>query len=79
MSTGFTPEVDLAALDTERTLSRRHARILRRDRAYVVREETSSRNGTFVNGQRIPAATDVELRDGDEVRFGLVKTTFRWH
>jgi hypothetical protein len=75
--TGFTPDVDLTTLDTERTLSRRHARLLRRGQTYFVREETSSRNGTFVNGQRIPAATDVELHDGDEVRFGLVKTIFR--
>jgi hypothetical protein len=75
--TGFTPQVDLSALDTERTLSRRHARILRRGQAYFVREDASSRNGTFVNGSRIDAATDVELHDGDEVRFGLVKTVFR--
>jgi hypothetical protein len=75
--TGFTPEIDLTALDVERTLSRRHARIIRRGQTYFVREETSSRNGTFVNGQRIDAATDVQLRDGDEVRFGLVKTVFR--
>jgi hypothetical protein len=77
-STGFTPQVDLTPHDTERTLSRKHARILRRGSTFVVREETSSRNGTFVNGQRISAGADVELRDGDEVRFGLVKTTFRW-
>jgi hypothetical protein len=75
--TGYTPEVDLSALDVERTLSRRHARIIRRGQTYFVREDTSSRNGTFVNGQRIDAAADVELHDGDEVRFGLVKTIFR--
>ena len=75
--TGFTPHVDLTTLDTERTLSRRHARILRRGQTYFVREDVASRNGTFVNGQRIDAATDVELHDGDEVRFGLVKTLFR--
>lgn len=75
--TGYTPEVDLTALDTERTLSRRHARIVRRGQTYFVREDTSSRNGSFVNGQRIEAATDVELHDGDEVRFGLVKLLFR--
>lgn len=77
-ATGFRPEVDLTPLDTERTLSRRHARIVKRDQAYYVREDTASRNGTFVNSQRIVAATDVELHDGDEVRFGLVKTIFRW-
>jgi CRP-like cAMP-binding protein len=78
-ASGMKPEVDLTPLDTERTLSRRHARIIRRGRTYFVREDTSSRNGTFVNGRRLDAGADVELRDGDEVRFGLVKTIFRWH
>ena len=78
-SSGMKPQIDLTAFDTERTLSRRHARIIRRGSTYFVREETSSRNGTFVNGRRIEAAADVELHDGDDVRFGLVKTIFRWH
>jgi pSer/pThr/pTyr-binding forkhead associated (FHA) protein len=76
-STGLTPEVDLTKLDTDRTIGRRHAKIVRRGGAYFV-QDASSRNGTFVNNQRIAAGTDIELRDGDEVRFGLVKTTFRW-
>ncbi|NKB17503.1 MAG: FHA domain-containing protein, partial [Pseudanabaena sp. CRU_2_10] len=46
--------------------------------AYVIRDSAGSRNGTFVNGRRLEGGIDVELRDGDEVRFGLVKTTFRW-
>jgi hypothetical protein len=78
-ASGMKPDVDLTPHDTERTLSRRHARIIRRGRTYYVREDTSSRNGTFVNGRRIDAGADVELRDGDELRFGLVKTIFRWH
>jgi hypothetical protein len=77
-STGHQPEVDLTPLDTERTLSRRHAKIVRREAAYFVREDTASRNGTFVNSRRLTAGHEVELHDGDEVRFGLVKTIFRW-
>ena len=41
--------------------------------------DLDSTNGTFVNGKRVEAGTDVTLHDGDEVRFGLVKTIFRWH
>ena len=78
-ASGLKPEIDLTPLDTERTLSRRHARIIKRGTAYFVREDTSSRNGTFVNGKRVNAATDIELHDGDELRFGLVTTIFRWH
>jgi CRP-like cAMP-binding protein len=78
-ASGLTPPVDLTPLDTERTLSRKHARILKRGDGYVVREDTASRNGTFVNGRRIDAGQDVALKDGDELRFGLVKTIFRWH
>jgi CRP-like cAMP-binding protein len=78
-ASGVKPPIDLTPFDTERTLSRRHARILKRGDGYVVREDTASRNGTFVNGRRIDAGVDVALKDGDELRFGLVKTIFRWH
>jgi CRP-like cAMP-binding protein len=78
-TSGVKPPIDLTPLDTERTLSRKHARILKRGDGYVVREDTASRNGTFVNGRRIEAGQDVALKDGDELRFGLVKTIFRWH
>jgi pSer/pThr/pTyr-binding forkhead associated (FHA) protein len=75
---GFVPEVDLSALDTKRTLSRRHARIIRRGTEAFVVEETSSRNGTFVNGERLAAGREVPLRSGDRVQFGLVKLVFQW-
>ena len=74
---GFTPDVDLTALDTERTLSRRHARVHWKDDGVYVREETAARNGTFVNGRRLGAGEEVKLQDTDRVRFGLVETVFR--
>ena len=77
-ASGFVPEVDLSALDGQRTLSRRHARIVRRGQAVVVREEKGTRNGTFVNGERLAAGQEVELRDGDQVQFGVVKLEFQW-
>ncbi len=76
-ATGFTPDVDLSQQDTKRTLSRRHAKIVRRDGDYYLREEIGTRNGTFVNGARIPTGTDIKLNEGDQVRFGLVDTVFQ--
>jgi len=77
-ATGFVPEVDLTTLDVKRALSRRHAKLVRRDGRFFVREEAGTRNGTFVNGTRIATGTEVELHDGDQVQFGFVKTVFQW-
>jgi len=74
--TGFSPEIDLSSLDAERTLSRRHAKIVRKDGDYFVREEVGAFNGTFVNGQRVQAGVDVRLTTGDRVRFGKIETIF---
>jgi hypothetical protein len=76
-ATGVTPEVDLTDFDAERSLSRQHARIVQQDGRFYVREEKKTQNGTFVNGKRIKTGVDVELADGDHVRFGLIKAVFR--
>jgi len=76
-ATGFQPEVDLKAVDERRSTSRRHAKITYRDGRFFVREEIGTANGTFVAGQRIRTGVEVELHDGDEVRFGFVKMMFR--
>lgn len=52
-------------------VSRRHARLTRKDAGYQL-EDLGSSNGTFVNGQRISAAQP--LQDGDEIRLGLAVT-----
>lgn len=75
--TGFVPEVDLTELDADRTLSRRHAVIVWHDGAFHVHEEKATRNGTFVNGQRIGVGTDTELKDGDRLRCGLIELVFQ--
>lgn len=77
-ASGFVPEVDLTKLDVKRTLSRRHAKVVRREGRCFVREEAGTRNGTFVNGVRITTGVEVELHDGDQVQFGFVKTVFQW-
>lgn len=53
----------------EDTISRVHARLMRRDGAVYV-EDLGSRNGTFVNDEPVRAAT--LLRDGDYLRLGSV-------
>ncbi len=47
------------------TVSRRHCEIIRCGAAYILRD--SSRNGTYVNGERVRQA---QLQDGDQVRIG---------
>jgi len=53
---------------SDRLVSRRHAEIERAHGQYVLRD-CGSRNGTFVNGQRI--SEPHILRDGDEIQIGL--------
>lgn len=74
--TGINPDIDLTPIDTQRSISRRHAKIFRHEGKFFVREEIGTMNGTFVNGVRIETGVPAEFQDGDEVRFGLVKTTF---
>ena len=74
--TGIHPDIDLTPADTQRSISRRHAKIFRRDDKYYVREEIGTMNGTFVNNERIETGMPVEFKAGDEVRFGLIKTVF---
>ena len=52
----------------ERQISRQHIRILREDAQFFI-EDLESRNGTWINGQRIQGRQ--ELFDGDEVHVAL--------
>ena len=74
--TGINPDVDLTPVDGQRSISRRHAKIYRRSAKFFVAEEIGTMNGTFVNGTRIETGVPVEIREGDEVRFGVVETVF---
>ena len=74
--TGINPDIDLTPADTQRSISRRHAKIFRKNGRYYVREEIGTMNGTFVNGDRVETGIPAEFKVGDEVRFGLIKTTF---
>ena len=55
------------------SVSARHARIVRSPDGFII-EDLKSRNGTFVNGERVTEARP--LTDNDVVRFGRVILTF---
>jgi hypothetical protein len=71
--TGITPDINLGPLDSSRTLSRRHAKVLREGLLLFVREEVGTANGTFVNGQRLATGAAAPLKPGDKLRFGAVE------
>ena len=75
--TGIDPEIDLTEVDTDRSTSRRHAKIHRRSGKFFLTEEIGTTNGTFINGARLQTGVPFELHVGDEVQFGLVKLDFR--
>src|SRR5688572_4518515 len=70
--TGILPDVDLTPVDTNRSVSRRHAKIIRSGNEYYMLEEVGTVNGTYVNDQRIPTGVPVTLHDGDLVKIGLI-------
>lgn len=59
----------------EPTISRRHARIRRRDDTYFV-EDLHSFNGTFVSGKRLSPGSWHPLCDGDEVTVSSAQMVF---
>jgi CRP-like cAMP-binding protein len=76
--TGILPDVDLTSVDTNRSVSRRHAKIIRTGNDYHVLEEVGTVNGTYVNDQRIPTGVPVTIHGGDMLKIGLIamKTAF---
>jgi serine phosphatase RsbU (regulator of sigma subunit) len=69
---GRSADNDLAIPDL--SLSREHARVLRRDDLYFILDR-GSRNGTFLNDR--PVKGELALRDGDVVRLGETTLIFR--
>jgi pSer/pThr/pTyr-binding forkhead associated (FHA) protein len=59
----------------DRDISRAHAELERIGAVWTVHDEGLSRNGTFVNGERV--ATRQRLRDGDVMRLGSTVIVFR--
>jgi len=67
-------ELDCSVLMEATGVSRHHARITITGETAVL-EDTGSKNGTWLNGQRIESA--VQLKDGDLIRIGIVSLRFR--
>ncbi|HEX4952362.1 MAG TPA: cyclic nucleotide-binding domain-containing protein [Thermoanaerobaculia bacterium] len=76
--TGIYPDIDLTPVDGQRSISRRHAKIYRRGGKYFLSEEIGTMNGTFRNAQRLETGVPIEIKPGDELRFGMVVTTFHF-
>jgi FHA domain/Bacterial regulatory proteins, luxR family len=62
-------------LDWDEQVSRLHAQFERVDTDWTIIDDGLSRNGTFVNGERLTGRR--RLEDGDSVRFGGTTMTFR--
>ncbi|MBS0556176.1 MAG: cyclic nucleotide-binding domain-containing protein [Proteobacteria bacterium] len=72
-ATGTTPEIDLGPYDVQRTLSRRHATLLREGAQYLVREDAATTNGTYLNGERLQTGVAMPVKAGDKLRFGSIE------
>ncbi len=74
---GIFPDVDLDAHDPDAKVSRRHARIVRRNDVYTI-EDLGSTNGTFLNrGRRLLPGSPQTLSEGDEIIVGKTFLRFR--
>jgi FHA domain-containing protein len=62
-------------LDWDGQVSRLHARFEWADGAWTIVDDGMSRNGTFVNDERLSGRR--RLTDGDSLRFGTTTMTFR--
>jgi FHA domain/Bacterial regulatory proteins, luxR family len=62
-------------LDWDDQVSRLHAQFERVDTDWTIVDDGLSRNGTFVNGERLTGRR--RLEDGDSLRFGGTTMTFR--
>ncbi|HVT59823.1 MAG TPA: cyclic nucleotide-binding domain-containing protein [Thermoanaerobaculia bacterium] len=70
--TGIFPDVDLTPVDSQRSVSRRHAKIYRRGAKFFLAEEIGTMNSTFLNGGRLETGVPGEIQPGSELRFGVV-------
>ncbi len=76
LASGINPELNLSDVDPTRSLSRRHAKLVRQGQLFFVREESRTVNGTFVNNVRVVTGENVPIKPGDKLRFGAVELDF---
>ena len=70
--TGTRPEIDLTPFDTNRSVSRRHARVTANGSKLFISEEVGALNGTFLNGKRLIPGKSEPLQSGDTLALGMV-------
>ena len=68
-------EVDLTEEPERKSVSRRHARIVRAGSGFEL-EDLNSANQTKLNGEALAPGRRYPLRDGDVIEFGRVRCTF---
>lgn len=61
----------------DKVVSRHHAEVVQYGNKYFIKD-LSSTNGTFINGNKLMADTDVELKDGQEIIFANKKFIYRY-
>lgn len=72
------PEIDLTYDGgVEKGVSRRHARIMKREHKIYV-EDLGSSNGTFINGQKLMPFFPEILTDGDDLQLGKLQIKIGW-
>lgn len=74
--TGHCPDVDLTDLDTVRSVSRRHAKLIYSNGLFYIVEEPGTLNGTFVNNKKIMSGVQVPVKSGMIVGFGMIRLKF---
>ncbi|HET6278636.1 MAG TPA: cyclic nucleotide-binding domain-containing protein [Candidatus Polarisedimenticolia bacterium] len=75
--TGTRPEIDLTQVDINRSVSRRHAKIVCQDGTFLLSEEVGALNGTHINSERLTPGQQSPLASGDKVAFGMVSLVFK--
>jgi pSer/pThr/pTyr-binding forkhead associated (FHA) protein len=74
--TGIYPDIDLSPLDSQHSVTRRHAKIYRRGSRFFLGEEIGTMNATFLNGAQVETGVPAEINAGDKLRFGVVELQF---
>jgi CRP-like cAMP-binding protein len=75
--TGTRPEIDLTQVDINRSVSRRHAKIIVQDGKFLLSEEVGALNGTHINSERLTPGQQSPLTSGDRVALGMVSLIFK--
>ena len=70
LTIGRLPENDIVLIDE--TISRHHAELILKHGDYILKD-LGTRNGTWVNGERIK---EIKLKDGDELKIGTITLSF---